>query len=132
VVGVDANLAATRDLYANAEIAGVEITTHNEHAEDFLKKTEETPDFVVLDPPRSGLGAEAAAKLAALGAPEISYLSCDPSTLARDLAMLTGSSRKESAAVVPGHKYEITEMHLFDLFPQTFHIETLVRLKKVS
>jgi 23S rRNA (uracil1939-C5)-methyltransferase len=131
VVSVDANLAATRDLYANAEIAGVTIVTHNEHAEDFLKKTEEKPEFVVLDPPRAGLGAEAAEKLAELGAKEIVYLSCDPSTLARDLAVLTGSPRKPKEIAGPSIRYEITEMHLFDLFPQTFHIETLVRLQKV-
>ncbi len=131
VVSVDANLAATRDLYANAEIAGVTIVSHNEHAEEFLKKTEEKPDFVVLDPPRAGLGAEAAEKLAELGAKEIVYLSCDPSTLARDLAVLTGSSRKPKEITGPSIRYEITEMHLFDLFPQTFHIETLVRLRRV-
>ncbi len=61
VVCVDANLAATRDLYANAETAEVSVTTHNEHAEDFLKKTQERPEFIVLDPPRAGLGAETAA-----------------------------------------------------------------------
>jgi 23S rRNA (uracil1939-C5)-methyltransferase len=130
VVSVDANLAATRDLYANAEIAGVTITSHNEHAEEFLKKTNEKPEFVVLDPPRGGLGAEAAAKLAELGTQEIVYLSCDPSTLARDLAVLTNSDRKPKEIAGPNIRYEITEMHLFDLFPQTFHIETLVRLRK--
>jgi 23S rRNA (uracil1939-C5)-methyltransferase len=136
VISVDANLAATRDLYANAKGAGVEIISRNEHAEDFLKKTEEKPDLVVLDPPRSGLGTESAAALAVLGAEEIVYLSCDPSTLARDLAVLTGSARKPAGAdmaVTSGAtaKYEITEMHMFDLFPQTFHIETLVRLRKM-
>jgi len=131
VVSVDANLAATRDLYANAEIAGVTIISHNEHAEEFLKKTEEKPEFVVLDPPRAGLGAEAAEKLAELGAKEIVYLSCDPSTLARDLAVLTGSTRKPKEITGPSIRYEITEMHLFDLFPQTFHIETFVRLRRV-
>lgn len=131
VVCVDANLAATQDLYANADTAGVEIITHNEHMEDFLKKTKEKPDFVVLDPPRSGLGAESAERLANLGAAEILYLSCDPSTLARDLAVLTNSPRKSREITGPDIHYEITEMHLFDLFPQTFHIETLVRLKKV-
>jgi 23S rRNA (uracil1939-C5)-methyltransferase len=130
-VSVDANLAATRDLQFNAEAAGVTITSHNEHAEEFLKKTEEKPDFVVLDPPRAGLGAEAAVKLAELGATEIVYLSCDPSTLARDLAVLTRSSRRPKEISGPAVHYEITAMHLFDLFPQTFHIETLVRLKRV-
>ncbi len=131
VVSVDANLAATRDLYANAEIAGVTIVSHNEHAEEFLKKTEEKPELVVLDPPRAGLGAQAAEKLAELGAREIVYLSCDPSTLARDLAVLTSSLRKPKEITGPSIRYEITEMHLFDLFPQTFHIETLVRLQRV-
>jgi len=131
VVSVDANLAATRDLYANAEIAGVTIVTHNEHAEEFLRKTEEKPEFVILDPPRAGLGAEAAEKLAELGAKEIVYLSCDPSTLARDLAVLTSSPRKPKEITGPSIRYEITEIHLFELFPQTFHIETLVRLRRV-
>jgi len=131
VVCVDANLAATRDLYANAELAGVTIVSHNEHAEEFLKKTKDKPDFVVLDPPRAGLGAEAAKTLAELGAGEIVYLSCDPSTLARDLAVLTDSPRKPKEITALGVRYEITEMHLFDLFPQTFHVETLVRLRRV-
>ena len=133
VISVDANLAATTDLYANAEAAGMAVTSHNEHAEEFLRKTQERPDFVVLDPPRAGLGAGAANALLALGAPEIRYLSCDPSTLARDLAILTGSAKKQteaSPAEEPSIRYEIAEIHLFDLFPQTFHIETLVRLRR--
>jgi len=87
---------------------------------------------VVLDPPRAGLGARAAKDLAELGANEIVYLSCDPSTLARDLAVLTNSVRKPKEIDAPVSRYEITEMHLFDLFPQTFHIETLVRLRRAS
>jgi 23S rRNA (uracil1939-C5)-methyltransferase len=130
VVSVDANLAATRDLHANAEAAGVVIASHNEHVEEFLKKTKDKPEFVVLDPPRAGLGARAAKNLAELGASEIVYVSCDPSTLARDLAVLTNSARKPKEISAPTNRYEITEMHLFDLFPQTFHIETLVRLRK--
>ena len=131
VVSVDANLAATRDLYANAELAGVEVTTFNEHTEDFLKKPQERPDLVVLDPPRAGLGAEAAGKLVELGAREIVYLSCDPSTLARDLAVLTGSAKKPAEITAAGPFYEMASIELFDLFPQTFHIETLVRLRRL-
>jgi 23S rRNA (uracil1939-C5)-methyltransferase len=132
VVSVDANLAATRDLRVNAEAAGVQMVSTNEHTEDFLKKNNEQPDFIVLDPPRAGLGVDVAARLANLGAPEIAYLSCDPSTLARDLAILTASGRKPTTEVSPVHKYEIDQVHLFDLFPQTYHIETLVRLHRVS
>jgi 23S rRNA (uracil1939-C5)-methyltransferase len=130
VVSVDANLAATRDLRLNAENAGVQVTSHNQHAEEFLEKTSEKPDFVVLDPPRAGLGAAAAAKLARLGAPQIIYLSCDPATLARDLAVLMETQKKPVDAPANKVRYEIAEMHLFDLFPQTFHIETLVRLRR--
>lgn len=132
VVAVDANLAATRDLQANAESTGVAVIIQNEHAEPFLKKTKERPDLVVLDPPRAGLGASASANLAELGAATIVYLSCDPSTLARDLAVLTGSPRKPKEISGSGTRYELSEMHFFDLFPQTFHIETLVKLRRVS
>jgi 23S rRNA (uracil1939-C5)-methyltransferase len=132
VVSVDANLAATRDLRNNAEEAGVQVISENMHTEEFLKDASEQPDLVILDPPRAGLGAEIAARLANLGAPEILYLSCDPATLARDLAVLMGSERKPATEVAPEHKYEIVEVHLFDLFPQTFHIETLVRLRRAS
>jgi 23S rRNA (uracil1939-C5)-methyltransferase len=132
VVSVDANLSATRDLRVNAEAAGVQVVSHNEHAEEFLKKDQEQPDFVVVDPPRFGLGGEVAARLANLGAPEIAYLSCDPSTLARDLAVLTGSERRPETEITPTHCYVISQVQLFDLFPQTFHIETLVRLRRVT
>jgi len=131
VISVDANLAATRDLRVNAENAKVSVTSHNEHVEEFLGKTQEKPELVVLDPPRVGLGAEGSAKLAKLGAPEIAYLSCDPSTLARDLAVLTGSQKKNGDVQADRPRYEISAMYLFDLFPQTFHIETLVRLRRV-
>lgn len=132
VVSVDANLSAIRDLRQNAEAAGSPVTSENQHTEEFLKKTHDQPDFIVLDPPRAGLGAEAAARLTNLGAPAISYLSCDPSTLARDLAVLTSSQRRPETASSLAHRYAIAEVHLFDLFPQTFHIETLVRLRRVS
>ena len=132
VVSVDANLSATRDLRVNAEAAGVQVVSHNQPAEEFLKKEQEQPDFVVLDPPRFGLGAEVAARLANLGAPEIAYLSCDAATLARDLAVLTASERRPATEIAPAHRYEISQVQLFDLFPQTYHIETLVRLQRVT
>lgn len=130
VVSVDANLAATRDLRTNAEAAGLAVNSHSEHAGEFLNKTTERPDFVVLDPPRAGLGPEASASLVRLGPAEISYLSCDPATLARDLAVLTGSPKAAKPLAENVSRYEITAMHMFDLFPQSYHIETLVRLKR--
>jgi 23S rRNA (uracil1939-C5)-methyltransferase len=129
VIGVDANLSAIRDLRTNAEAAGVAITSHNLHTEEFLKKFGEKADLVVLDPPRSGLGQAASAKLAELQAPQIVYLSCDPSTLARDLAIFLQTDRMPAGAKPDAPRYDIESIQLFDLFPQTHHIETLVHLR---
>ncbi|MBL8860712.1 MAG: class I SAM-dependent RNA methyltransferase [Planctomycetes bacterium] len=74
------------------------------------------PDFVLLDPPRSGPGPGVAEAVAAVARREIRYVSCDPATLARDLrAMLARGWRLESLA-------------LLDLFPQTLHVESVARL----
>lgn len=75
-----------------------------------------TPDLAVVDPPRSGLGENVARLLAKKGAPRIVYVSCDPATLARDLVVLLGEG------------YAIEQAQLFDLFPQTFHLETVLHL----
>jgi len=74
------------------------------------------PDYVVVDPPRAGLGERFALALAKLGAPRVTYVSCDPATLARDLITLTGGG------------YRVDSLHLVDLFPQTYHIESVVEL----
>jgi 23S rRNA (uracil1939-C5)-methyltransferase len=76
----------------------------------------QTPDLVVVDPPRSGLGEKVAGSLAALGAPRITYVSCDPATLARDLVPLLGVG------------YRVERVHMVDLFPQTYHLESVVHL----
>jgi 23S rRNA (uracil1939-C5)-methyltransferase len=131
VVSVDSNLSATRNLRENAETADMSIVSQHVRVEEFLKTANETADFVVLDPPRAGLGQTAAKKLADLGPKEIVYLSCDPSTLARDLAILTQTPHKPADATSTGHRYEIQSMDFFDLFPQTYHIETLVRLRRI-
>jgi len=66
------------------------------------------PDLVVLDPPRTGAGKAVIASLVDLGAPRVRYVSCDPATLARDIALLLAAG------------YRIEEAHLFDLFPRHF------------
>ncbi len=78
----------------------------------------ERPELVVLDPPRAGAGEEAMRLLEQLQPAEIVYLSCDPSTLARDLNVMTGLG------------YTVAALHLIDLFPQTFHLETLAVLQR--
>jgi len=71
-----------------------------------------------VDPPRQGLGAEITTLLAEVDAPTLVYVSCDPATLARDLRALAGAG------------YGIESVTLADLFPQTFHLETVVHLRR--
>jgi 23S rRNA (uracil1939-C5)-methyltransferase len=75
------------------------------------------PDFIVVDPPRTGLGAETTTLLGEIAASRLAYVSCDPATLARDLRALISSG------------YKIESIALADLFPQTFHLETVVQLR---
>jgi 23S rRNA (uracil1939-C5)-methyltransferase len=130
VVSVDANLSATRNLRENAETADTSIVSQHVQTEEFLKTATESADFVVLDPPRAGLGQTSAQKLADLGPKEIAYLSCDPATLGRDLAILMQTQRKLTDSAPAAHRYEIASVDFFDLFPQTYHIEALVRLRR--
>ena len=76
------------------------------------------PDLAVVDPPRSGLGGRVARSLVTLGAPRVIYVSCDPVTLARDLLVLLSGG------------YRIEQVHLVDLFPQTYHLESVVHLAR--
>lgn len=123
VLAVESNEVAVRDLTANATGAGVRIHAVTQEVERYLTGFKETPDFVALDPPRAGIGGEAALQLRRIGAPRMTYLSCDPATLARDLAVLTDRNGKHAT-------YEIRELELLDVFPQTFHIETIARLER--
>jgi 23S rRNA (uracil1939-C5)-methyltransferase len=74
------------------------------------------PDFVVVDPPRNGLGEKVVRRLAGLGVGRIVYVSCDPATLSRDFVGLLGAG------------YRIEQAHLVDLFPQTYHLESVFHL----
>lgn len=115
VDAVEAGASATRDLEFNASRAGVTIAIHKERVEDYMAKLEMTPEFVLADPPRAGLGKTITANLERLKPSRITIVSCDPATLARDLAALPS--------------YEIERMTLVDLFPQTYHLETVVELR---
>ncbi len=74
------------------------------------------PDVIAIDPPRKGCGTEAAAKISSLGARRIVYISCDPATLARDLAEFEK------------HGYFAVCAEGVDMFPRTAHVETVVQL----
>jgi 23S rRNA (uracil1939-C5)-methyltransferase len=114
VIAVEAGASAARDLEVNAARAEVAVHVERARVEDFMRTLTETPDFVLADPPRAGLGKSVAAQLERIAPPRIAIVSCDPATLARDLAALTS--------------YRIDQLILADLFPQTYHLETIAHL----
>jgi 23S rRNA (uracil1939-C5)-methyltransferase len=118
VVAVESAPASSDDLAHNASrnVKPLHSTTERFLQESSGRKKSGTPDFVLMDPPRAGLGPKVGKQLAGIQAPQLVYVSCDPATLARDLGVLIDSG------------YRIEQLHLVDLFPQTFHIETIVRL----
>jgi len=77
-------------------------------------------DFILLDPPRTGAERETIEQILKIAPPQISYVSCDPSTLARDLKILCENA------------YKIESVTALDLFPQTHHVETVVRLQQIQ
>jgi 23S rRNA (uracil1939-C5)-methyltransferase len=122
VVAVESNPAAARDLEANVSGPGARgnaaIEVRTADVERFLEKFRDKPGLVLLDPPRAGLTPGAVKHLARIAPAHITYISCDPPTLARDLSGLDKAG------------YEIAAMHMVDLFPQTFHMEAIVRLRR--
>ncbi len=111
--------AAANDLSRSFKGSGkraVEATTL-----EFLRAAvvqRERPELIAMDPPRAGVGVEVCALLARISSPEIVYVSCDPVTLARDLKALVAAG------------YKLAELHMVDMFPQTFHLETVVILRR--
>jgi 23S rRNA (uracil1939-C5)-methyltransferase len=88
---------------------------------DFLRQAvlqRERPDLVVMDPPRAGVGAEVCTLLTRVRPKEIVYVSCDPVTLGRDLRVMVDSG------------YKLDELHMMDMFPQTFHQETVAVMRR--
>jgi 23S rRNA (uracil1939-C5)-methyltransferase len=122
IFGVEASLTSHADFIQNvpANVKAVGARTEDYLAKDYLKSREARGrvDLVILDPPRAGAGAVVIRSLVQLGAPRVRYVSCDPSTLARDIAPLLAAG------------YRIDEAHLFDLFPETFHIESVLLLSR--
>jgi 23S rRNA (uracil1939-C5)-methyltransferase len=114
VVAVEAGSTAARDLEFNASRAGVSVRTETARVEDYLASLRASPEFVLADPPRAGLGKTVASHLDRLAPARLTIVSCDPATLARDLALLP--------------LFEIERMALVDLFPHTYHMEAVVHL----
>jgi len=118
VTAIESGGGAVRDLQFNAERAGLKnVKSEQKSSEEYLAACNRPPDFVLVDPPRSGLGKAVVERLLAVRPPKLAIVACDPATLSRDLSALVGGG------------YRITKMTLIDLFPQTFHLETVVRLE---
>lgn len=117
VTAVESGAGAVRDLQFNAERSGLtNLQALPQTAEEHLAKLEKAPDFMVLDPPRTGIGKAVVKRLGELKPKHLVIVACDPATLARDLAGLLAAG------------YKIERMALVDLFPQTYHLETVVKL----
>jgi 23S rRNA (uracil1939-C5)-methyltransferase len=112
VTGVESSAAAVGDLIHNVPKAEAVRSS----VDEYLSVQVDAPDFVLADPPRSGLGKHAVRHLLRIKPKRIHIVACDPSTLARDVAQLLAAG------------YQLEHMILVDLFPQTYHLETIARL----
>jgi len=117
VIGVEIIEEAVEAAKENAQLNGL----HNCEfiAGDVLKvidSIEEKPDYIVLDPPRDGINPKALEKIIRYNVPQMVYISCKPTSLARDLEVLQARG------------YEVKKVCCVDMFPSTFHVETVVLL----
>jgi 23S rRNA (uracil1939-C5)-methyltransferase len=122
IIGVEAVAAAVEDAKQNAAINNIS------HAEFFAGDVIDVcndaffaahgrPDVIITDPPRAGMHQKLVEKILEIEAPTVVYVSCNPATQARDLALLD-------------QKYSVTKVQPVDMFPHTHHIENVVQLKR--
>jgi 23S rRNA (uracil1939-C5)-methyltransferase len=108
-----------RQARENARINGTwQLEFFDGHVDATLEGATLRPDVVVLDPPRTGCGVRNAGRIAALQARRIVYVSCNPTTFARE------------AAVLVTQNYDLRTITLIDQFPNTYHIEMIARFEK--
>jgi 23S rRNA (uracil1939-C5)-methyltransferase len=124
IIGVEFVAEAIEDAKLNAALNGLTETAF--FAGDVIKvcddaffETHGKPDVIITDPPRAGMHEKLVHKLLEMEAPTIVYVSCNPATQARDLALLDA-------------KYTVTKIQPVDMFPHTLHIENVVQLKRTD
>jgi 23S rRNA (uracil1939-C5)-methyltransferase len=115
-VSVESSQTAVGDLQYNLPLNGKAVRATTGQYLTEVAHLSHKPDLVIVDPPRSGLGDPVTHALASQGAPRLTYVSCDPATLARDLVPLKAAG------------YRVEQVHMVDLFPQTHHVESVVQL----
>lgn len=122
VISVEINPISVKNAIQNARINNIKnVRFYHDDATQFIKKLvsdETTIDIVLVDPPRAGLEPSLIDAVLELKPRKIVYISCDPTTLSRDLKLLTMQ------------QYEIKRIQPVDMFSQTFHVETVVLLAK--
>ncbi|MGY6521566.1 MAG: 23S rRNA (uracil(1939)-C(5))-methyltransferase RlmD [Mongoliitalea sp.] len=120
VIGIEYVEAAIEDAKLNAQVNGLENTLFyagdmkDMLTDDFIARHAK-PDVIITDPPRAGMHEDVVHMLLKLEAPKIVYVSCNPATQARDVALLA-------------EKYTVDKIQPVDMFPQTYHVENVVRL----
>lgn len=121
VVGVEIVEEAVEAAKENAALNGLDNCTF--WAGDVLKVIDElgeVPDLIMLDPPRDGVNPKALMKILNFGVDRLVYIACKPTSLARDLEMIQGRG------------YKVEKISCVDLFPNTYHVETVVLMSKVN
>ena len=119
VIGIELIEEAVLAANENVKRNGLENCTFI--AGDVLKEVDhltEIPDLIIVDPPRDGIHPKAISKIIAFNAPEIVYVSCKPTSLARDLVEFQKAG------------YQVKRVKLMDMFPRTVHVETVILMTK--
>jgi len=120
IVGMEIVESAIADAKKNCERNGIDNCQFIlGDIRELLAAHTDRPDVMIIDPPRSGMHKDVVKKVLEIGSPRIVYVSCNPATLARDIALMKGAYRV--AAVQP-----------VDMFPHTFHIEAVARLDRIG
>lgn len=122
IYGFESSFQSIEDAKYNARLNNIQnaqfqvIDLNSKNITDEIQQFA-TPDTIILDPPRSGLHKNTIESLIKISPKKIIYVSCNPATLARDLAIIT-------------KYYSIEYAQPIDMFPQTYHVETIIKLKK--
>jgi len=112
IIGIESSSATCEDFTVNLDDYD-NVSLYQGKAENILSSINENPDCVIVDPPRSGLKRETTLSIIGKFPPLLVYISCNPSTLARDAKYLVEAG------------YTLESSTLVDMFPQTFHIESV-------
>jgi 23S rRNA (uracil1939-C5)-methyltransferase len=112
LIGIETSASACEDYVANLD-EFENVALYEAQVRNVLPTLEIRPDILIVDPPRAGLDPTTMDSVLSLGVKDIVYVSCDPATLARDARRLCGGG------------YQLKQVTPFDLFPQTYHIESL-------